>query len=371
MPARGGQGAIDHQRRAHAEHRQRDDLRQPRTQRGPAGAGGTGTDPQRLAQCRAQRQQGGQQQRQHVIGDPVDQRGRKHRRRCHLRQQLEQAPLEHAQPGRHAGDQAGQHRHQVQADEAGQAGRGVHRQQHIKGGAGQHQLDHAQCGHPEHGAAVGQPQRVAAYLETAPVAADQQQRADIPEQACDAQPAHRLHRYRQGQRGRARLKHERQRQQQPCAEHETQRAHQHHLADLAQAQPGAAIAAQADRAAGERGKAQGLAQGVGQEGGDPDPGRMQSLAAAAQADRIEPDQAGVTGQTEQHRQGNLPRAEMTERRADGAVTVFVEFAGQPAQGQGQDRQAEDDGGGASPGQACRGGRRGCFGHRYSVLRGGR
>ena len=363
MPARRGQRAVDHQRRAHAEHRQRDDLRQPRAQRGPAGAGGPGADPQRLAQGRAQRQQRGQQQRQHVVGDPVDQRRGQHGGRCHLRQQLEQAPLEHAQTGRHAGDQPGQHRHQVQADKTGQAGRGVHRQQHVERGAGQDQFDHAQRGDPEHGAAVGQPQGVAADAETAPVAADQQQRGGIAEQADDAGHAHRLHRYRQRQRRRAGLQHEGQGEQQPGTEHEAERAHQHHLANLAQAQPGAAVAAQPYRTAGERGKAQGLAQCVRQEGGDAHACRMQALATAAQADGIKADQAGVAGQAQHHGQCNLPRAEMAEGLADGTVAVFVEFAGQPAQGQRQDRQAEDDGGGTAPGEAGRCGSRGCFGHR--------
>jgi hypothetical protein len=168
VTARRRQRAVDDQRSTDAEHRQRDDLRQPWAQRVPAGTGCPGTGLQRLAQRGCKREQGGQQQRQHVVGDAVDQRRRQHRSRCHLWQQLQQAPFEHAQAGGHGRNQAGQHRDQVQADEAGQAGRRRVRQQHVERGTGQHQLDHAEHGDADHGAAVGQPQRMAEHAELRP-----------------------------------------------------------------------------------------------------------------------------------------------------------------------------------------------------------
>ena len=338
VTARRRQCAVDDQRRADAEHRQCDDLRQPRAQCVPAGTGRAGTGLQRLPQRGCERQQRGQHQRQHVVGDAVDQRRRQYRRRCHLRQQFKQAPLEHAQARRHGRDQAGQHRDQVQADEAGQAGwRGV-RQQYVERGTGQHQFDHAEHGDAEHGAAVGQPQRMAEHTELPSIAADQQHRAGIGEQGDDAYDAHGIGIQWQCQCRRRRFHAQRHTDQQPRTEHEAERAHQHHLADLRQIEAGRAIAAQAHRATGQRGKAHGLAKGVGQESGDADAGRMHTDAAAAQADGIEADQAGVAGQPQHHGQCDLGAAELAEGVADGAVAVLIELAGQAVQRQGEDQQ---------------------------------
>ncbi|KAG1263639.1 hypothetical protein G6F65_014492 [Rhizopus arrhizus] len=344
MPAWRGQCAVDDQRGTDAEHRQRDDLWQPGAQCVPAGAGGASAGLQRLPQGRGQCEQGGQHQRQHVVGNAVDQRGGQHRRRCNLRQQLQQAPFEHAEACGDGGDQAGQHRDQVQADEAGQAGGRRVRQQHVERGAGQYQFDHAEHGDADHGAAVGQPQAMAEHAELAAFAADQQQHRQIGEQRDDADHAHRVRIQRQCQRRGFRLHAQRHADQQPGTEHEAERAHQHHLADLRQVQAGSAVTAQAHRATGQRGEAHGLAQRMCQECGDADACRMHADAAAAQADGVKADQAGVAGQAKHHGKRDLRAAELMEGVADGAVAVLIELGGQPMQAQCEDQQRDDDGG---------------------------
>ena len=75
---------------------------------------------------------------------------------------------------------------------------------------------------------------------------------------------------------------------------------------------------------------------------------VQALAAATQADCVKSDQAGVAGQAQHHGQCNLPRAEMAEGFADGTVAMFVEFAGQPAQGKAATTNRSAKAGKASP-----------------------
>ncbi len=247
----------------------------------------------RPAHARGGGHQRGQQHREHVVGDAVDQRSRQQRRRRHARQQLEQAPLEHAEPGRHRGQQAGHHRDQVQADEAHVAGARDRRQQHVQRAAGQAQLDHAEHGHAEHGAVIRQPQRVRAERQRAALAPDREQHRHEPHQQANADAFDRHRAYRQRQRRGGRLQRQRQPQQHPGAKDEAERADQHYLADLAERQADPAVAAQAYRAAGERGEAQGLADGMGQERRNRDARRMQLAAAALQADRIGQHQAGI------------------------------------------------------------------------------
>ncbi len=78
---------------------------------------------------------------------------------------------------------------------------------------------------------------------------------------------------------------------------------------------------------------------------------MDADAAAAQADGIEADQAGVAGQAKHHGERDLHAAELAERLADGTVAVLVEFTGQAMQGQRKDQQGNDDGEDPLP---CRG-----------------
>ncbi|MNI46730.1 hypothetical protein D3C73_1012090 [compost metagenome] len=190
--------------------------------------------------------------------------------------------------------------------------------------------------------------------ELAAVAADQDDGGGKSDQRDDADHAHRCGIQRQRKRGRGRLHAQRHTDQQPCAEDEAQRAHQHHLADLRQVQAGTAVAAQAHGTTGECGKAHGLAQRVGQERGDADPCRVHADAAAAQADCIEADQARVAGQAEQHGERDLGTAELAEGLTDRAIAVLIEFTGQPVQGQRQDQQWNDDGDDPLPGRGSGG-----------------
>ena len=319
------QGAVDHQQRADREHRQRDDLRQPRAQRVPDGAGAAA---QRPAHARQPRQQGGEEQRHQVIGDAVGHRGGEQGRGRHLRQQLEQAPLEHAQPGRHGGDQPGHHRHQVQTDEAHEADAVLRRQQHMERGRRQRQFHHAQRGDFQHRAPVGDPHAVFAPAQAVAAAAHRQPHQAEAQQQGDAQQAHGRRVQRQRLRRRARFQPQRQAQQHPGAEHEAQRAHQHHLADLGQAEPGVAVAAYADRAAGERGEAQRLPGGVGEKGGDRHAAGGQAPVGAAQPDRVETDQAAVASHAQQQRQPQLRPRQRMQGAADLPVAVPGELAGQ-------------------------------------------
>ncbi|KAG1379580.1 hypothetical protein G6F59_018037 [Rhizopus arrhizus] len=111
---------------------------------------------------------------------------------------------------------------------------------------------------------------MAEHAELAAFAADQQQHRQIGEQRDDADHAHRVRIQRQCQRRGFRLHAQRHADQQPGTEHEAERAHQHHLADLRQVQAGSAVTAQAHRATGQRGEAHGLAQRMCQECGDAD-----------------------------------------------------------------------------------------------------
>ncbi len=85
------------------------------------------------------------------------------------------------------------------------------------------------------------------------------------------------------------------------------------------------------------------------ERGDADARRVHADAAATQADGIEADQAGVTGQAEYHGERDLRAAELPERLADRTIAVLVELIGQAVQGQGEDQQRDDDGGNPLPG----------------------
>ncbi|KAG0739892.1 hypothetical protein G6F24_017199 [Rhizopus arrhizus] len=79
---------------------------------------------------------------------------------------------------------------------------------------------------------------MAEHAELAAFAADQQQHRQIGEQRDDADHAHRVRIQRQCQRRGFRLHAQRHADQQPGTEHEAERAHQHHLADLRQVQAG-------------------------------------------------------------------------------------------------------------------------------------
>jgi hypothetical protein len=79
---------------------------------------------------------------------------------------------------------------------------------------------------------------------------------------------------------------------------------------------------------------------------------MHADAAAAQADGIEADQAGVAGQAQHHSERDLRATELAERMADGAVAVLIELVARPVQRQRRDQQRDDDGEDPLP---CRGG----------------
>ena len=193
------QGAVDHQQRADREHRQCNDLRQPRSQHVPGGAGAAA---QRPADGGQPSQQGGEEQRHQVIGDAVGHRRGEDGRRRHLRQQFEQAPFEHPQSGRHRGDQPGHHRHQVQPDEADVAHAILRRQQHVERGRRQPQLHQAQRGDFQHRAPVRYPHPVPAPADAAAAGADQQPHRTEAQQQGDAQHAHPGRGQRQRQRRR-------------------------------------------------------------------------------------------------------------------------------------------------------------------------